>query len=1271
MNTIQENSQPKGIQEDERDLLIDYYVQKVEGRLRQLRSPSENDKKRWVWELLQNAKDTISALENRSAINVEVELKDDFVTFKHNGAPFTNKALNSLKWQKSGEKRGNAESTGRFGTGFLTTHTLSSKVDVKSILVDKEDKLWGFEMTLYRDGERDEELRKGIKKTLDSVKYSNHPTDDWTTFTYNLESNINKESAIAGVKNLESNIYFTLAFVAELKSIRLTINERTLFVKKIEDSSLGELNIVRFSVDENGQMKRVSVFFLKAKEYSEELTKKFNQERSLRYSVAIQVLEDAKEVIPISPDTPHLYCDFPLVGTEDFHFPVVLNSRDFEPVTERDRLLLDGNTINEEKQEITNQGINKKIISKSLELYRQLLTYLSENGWGNIHLLANGARNLPAQERDFDKEWYKENIQSEIRAFVKQTPIVETSSGLQKLDEIYFPQGSKKEISKIWEFTNDVAPNKLPKFKLIEEWSKLIWKDCHNQTIEELAKQVSEYKNLNSLGKQVDWLNRLLAFIVEKDSELLNQYSLIPNVKGEFKPLDYEGLSINNELPDTAFKLLNGFGVDWEDVIVSKGIDAINLTLKKGIKELSTEINDKIKDSSNAEEEWEKGILNLIAVIPTKGENISDDFINKRKSIWKYSKDIFREKQPEKFEAENLVSSIWEKCDELIFLKIIEKISSQKNLRGLSELNNKLDIFWLNEFIGFAIDEIKSDILNEENYKILPNQNGEFIIKSELSKDDNIPELLKKDVIVDLGINLKHELLDKRINNYIPEKSTLITEVATRINDLLKKDEINVDVKDKVVFHLTAILPTKQNSFQNSLWEYSRIIYGDNISAITNEITNFHSTLWSDSNQYLVAKIVNDIESFNPKEIEGVQKNSISLFAEYLKDISTTEKENWEDFTIFWLSDFISFLIQNEYAFGQIVPNQNNNFDKLEGLNSDDEIPEILKDILALISIEKDFRKILIHRGISTQPSQPKNTKHIISEIDNQIKIDYKNKREDDNFKEAVKLLVVDWFDKAYYPYSLEKEFRSTDSIHRNLFEWAFSHRFELETNVLSSIEDRKHFYRINSTIREQNIPFEEAVIIHQSEYEELKNKNETLVAEVKKLREEKGDDEAENLIKTYELTEDRIKLLLRIEEIAKRNEGSSNFLEQSAQELINQTGIKGEEIVYNYLVKRFVNKDRVLWVSRADKNVQGRQEPRYDFEVLTPDLTKVMWFIDAKATTTREQDSDKIPILIRKGTWDFIRENTDENIFLARVFGARNENPNKVQLLKIKYEKN
>ena len=46
------------------------YITNVEKRLRELNSPSDNDKKRWVWELIQNAKDTIAKDPFRNTIDV-------------------------------------------------------------------------------------------------------------------------------------------------------------------------------------------------------------------------------------------------------------------------------------------------------------------------------------------------------------------------------------------------------------------------------------------------------------------------------------------------------------------------------------------------------------------------------------------------------------------------------------------------------------------------------------------------------------------------------------------------------------------------------------------------------------------------------------------------------------------------------------------------------------------------------------------------------------------------------------------------------------------------------------------------------------------------------------------------------------------------------------------------------------------------------------------------------------------------------------------------
>jgi hypothetical protein len=92
--------QPKGVEENERELLFDSYVQKVSGRLRLRRSPSDNNKKRWIWELLQNAKDSIANSTQRH-VDIMLEVLPDRIVFRHNGNPFSNKALSSLIWQMS------------------------------------------------------------------------------------------------------------------------------------------------------------------------------------------------------------------------------------------------------------------------------------------------------------------------------------------------------------------------------------------------------------------------------------------------------------------------------------------------------------------------------------------------------------------------------------------------------------------------------------------------------------------------------------------------------------------------------------------------------------------------------------------------------------------------------------------------------------------------------------------------------------------------------------------------------------------------------------------------------------------------------------------------------------------------------------------------------------------------------------------------------------------------------------------------------------------
>ena len=115
------------VENSRNSVLHKMYVSNVGSRLREMQTPSDIDCQRWPWELMQNAKDSISGT-NRDSVEVKLEITDDTVIFQHDGYPFTGNTYLALLYKYSEGKDNNYESTGRFGTGFLTTHSLSKVI---------------------------------------------------------------------------------------------------------------------------------------------------------------------------------------------------------------------------------------------------------------------------------------------------------------------------------------------------------------------------------------------------------------------------------------------------------------------------------------------------------------------------------------------------------------------------------------------------------------------------------------------------------------------------------------------------------------------------------------------------------------------------------------------------------------------------------------------------------------------------------------------------------------------------------------------------------------------------------------------------------------------------------------------------------------------------------------------------------------------------------------------------------------------------------------
>jgi len=117
--------------------------------------------RRIIWELVQNAKDNASLCKfnNSTDVNIKMTLNENKFIFSHDNGYFTNDNIRALVRRSSSEDKeveSNPEAikektTGRFGTGFMTTHVLSEKVQVQGLFqLDKDFKY--FELLFDRSG---------------------------------------------------------------------------------------------------------------------------------------------------------------------------------------------------------------------------------------------------------------------------------------------------------------------------------------------------------------------------------------------------------------------------------------------------------------------------------------------------------------------------------------------------------------------------------------------------------------------------------------------------------------------------------------------------------------------------------------------------------------------------------------------------------------------------------------------------------------------------------------------------------------------------------------------------------------------------------------------------------------------------------------------------------------------------------------------------------------------------------------------------------------
>ena len=1005
------------------ELLDNMYITNVAKRLRDLNSPSEIDKKRWLWELIQNAKDTIAKDPNRNKIDIRIEIKGDVVKFKHNGAPFTPNARLGLLYKYSGGKE-NQESTGRFGTGFLTTHCLSKTVTIESNQYADNGDLCGFKVTMYRDGLVDGELIEGLRKMRDSEEFYKE-LFDWTTFTYDVKTDSGRSAIRLGVENFYENIAQTMLFCSELNSVVLddngTLTEvvRLPLVSVTEGVTLAEFEIRRHS----GSYKR-RFLITHYEGLSKELSDRYKSNRVMRLDVVIEIDEN-NNIVNHDGKTSH-FCVFPLVGIESqVCEPVIINSPDFEPDTERQSLLLSGQVWNEEKNVITETGINHLIYEQVFPLYERLVAYLSEAKYGCMYNLASGLVEVKKHDNT-DKEWYTENVIKKYRSVLLKYAVVKPYEGetYRKLTDCIIVKETKVEDEKaLYGLISSLYPTALVAEN--HEWAEVLWRDdLRVWSTKELCDDIESKGEWNRIeitdGDSLSgWYNKFLKHVSEYDVRLLTDKALLPNMNGVMLKRDSENFRQGQNVSAFVVNLLAELGKDVKPMLLHNDITVVTLEEKYNSQSYCADINRLVKEIINdGREDKLSRLMPVLSIMPDNREKYSEDFINRRMSFFEIARSLFSLSDDKEVVNNDLLDVAWRELDAWFVPFVLKQLNS---FGSLSEMPSGLDAKWINSTLS-AFVEYGVQPKDLDNYKVLPNQAGTFCNRKDLYEDAGIPDELKNPIFDDVDLKYKQLLLDKNIDadlfgiNQKKDISTFASELKSKFESAKSWSSGNnfrgcyhyypKDILDEIALYVVSLLPQDTQSGlyerQSTLYSISKSLLPSTQTYETKSIDFDSSDLWKSANTYVCDQICEAISAV--KSLDGVN--------DLLENIGI--KGVWNI-----LNGFYDILKQESIRYDNrpIFPNQNGRFKQFDELYKDyGNIDDVLKDVIAhLVDEDSEYRNILMDTECVLQPKEKLAAEDAYRLIDDTIYSKYQDKSnwQDQSFVEAVHVLMDEWAETA------------------------------------------------------------------------------------------------------------------------------------------------------------------------------------------------------------------------------------------------------------------
>lgn len=692
--------------------------------LKNIRESTEIEKRiirrRWIWELIQNASDC-TPKDNK--VNIKVDYSDNQIIFTHDGLPFSYENLLDLITQISSKQSSEEKKTGKFGTGFMSTHLLSDIVKIQGSLIQDDGKYSNLDFTIDRSGYDYVDIKSKTKIMLEQlddvskrqVKLEEEYED--TKFIYSIADEETSEAVKEGIEDLIKAIPYILIFNENINSITYNGN----CFRKVNE---------RTSKNNN----KIKIIEIKDAETTKELL--ILNENNITIACEVEFKEKDLCFLPIPKAIPKVFCDFPLVGTEEFSFPIVVNSSMFE--VERDRnAIRDSNTVNEE------------LIKTAISLHKELLNYcavskMTRNEF-NICMIS------PAENSVIQAYSYKE-----IKKYIERIRIVpinstDTSRRLAFIDaendvKIGIPkttEDTNKDI--LWDILADYKGVAIPTRDTYLGWAAVFGENIGFSWINDRLKELS-LDNIDVWLKEdvviVDWLNRFYSlWLSDLDIDEVKKLVYVPNQSNKF--VAFDNISLDQNIDDELKKILILLGEKVDEKLLNQGINSFKSYFEENENKVMTnekcsnkidlkvsellgkEAVDRVERKESTQRVFNR-LTNWFLANSDHAKEWFEDLYSKRMMLSSPEENLRRYKIAEKIEENNIK---YEELDEIINNRdiVLELISSSdlskediiKQLKHITTSTAEMKRY-VEEIINRSIENVYKYLEKNRHYDLSP-----------------------------------------------------------------------------------------------------------------------------------------------------------------------------------------------------------------------------------------------------------------------------------------------------------------------------------------------------------------------------------------------------------------------------------------------------------------------------------------------------------------------------------------------------------------------